>query len=533
MPSLDCSGSQSVRFIRTNSDPFNLLVITRAGNENAFKINGNALLLPAVSFQQVPGSGGEFVSARVEYALSEIPPGVSTLIETVNGGLFHVGFLNGQQANGCSYGFFSDFLNKTVVQDSVAFCEGDTVRSHGLDIWQAGNYEVLAEGALDCDTIYKIKASLSQYNIVRTGNLPWCPGDSIEVNGSIYTEPGVYQDTLLAASGGCDTILIIDIVETPFLFSFDNYELCPGASIEINGVLYDEPAVLIDTIPNAGIGCDTIHKIVIDWVPLVEVTQSIAFCPGDTVFVGDMAFSAPFTLVDTLPALKGCQDTIRTTIGSWLNTTQITHEISLCPTDSILIGNSYYQGPATVTYTPEGEMCDTSHLYLLHLYPDPSPSLIADSIVSFCTGTPIVFHSPYLETVWNNHTESTDFPVSATGVITVRFKDSNGCIRGDTVIVQPCCDIDRVYVPNVFSPANPPNDRFNISVNPVCNPVHMRIYDRWGQLIYQTDAPQEKGWDGTFRGKYCSPGVYVWVLEMVQTGEKNVYFLKGDVTIVR
>jgi gliding motility-associated-like protein len=534
MPSLDCSGSQSVRFIRTNDDPFHLLVVTRAGNENAFRINGNALLLPASSFQQVPGSNGEFVSARVQYPTSEIPAGVSTLIETVNGGLFHVGFLNGQQANGCSYGFFSDYLNKTVVQDSVVFCEGDTVRSHGLYIWQSGNYEVIADGSLDCDTIYKIKAVISQYQIARTGDLPWCPGDSIEVNGSIYTAPGIYQDTLFATGDGCDTLLVIDIVQTPYVFSFDNYELCPGSSIIIHGVEYSEPVSLLDTIPNAGIGCDTIHKIVIDWTPLEHVNDTITFCPGDTVFINDMPFSAPFLFVDTLQAIKGCHDTIRTTIGFWLDTSQIAHEIFLCPADSFLIRDRYYQAPATVVYAQDdGAPCSTSHVYNLHLYADESHLLIPDSAVAFCTGTPVVFHSPYPGTVWNNQTGSADFPVTSTGVITVRFTDMHGCMRGDTVTVNPCCDIDKIYVPNVFSPGYPPNDRFNISVNPICIPVHMRIYDRWGQFIYQTDAPQEKGWDGTYRGKYCTPGVYIWVLEITQSGQKDVQILKGDVTILR
>jgi gliding motility-associated-like protein len=484
----------------------------------------------------VPGSNGEFVAATVSYASSVIPAGVSTLIETVNGGLFHVGFLNGQQADGCSYGFFSDFLNKVVVQDSVAFCEGDTVRTHGLDIWQAGNYQTVTEGALDCDTIYHIAATLNQYLISRTGNLPWCPGDSIEVHGSIYTTPGVYQDTLFSESTACDTILIVDIVQTPFIFTYQTYEICPGASVEVHGNVFTEPMVLLDTLPNAGIGCDTILKTVIDWVPLLNITQTFTFCPGDTFVLNGVPFTAPFVLTDTLPASSGCQDTIRTTIGNWLNTPQAVHEIFLCPADSFQIGDRYYLAPAEVVYTRTGdEACDTTHLYHLRLYPDESEGLLPDSAVAFCAGTPVVFHSPFFETVWNGQVESADFPVTSTGLVTVRFRDPYGCLRGDTIVVEPCCDIDRVYIPNVFSPGNPPHDRFNISVNPICTPVHMRIYDRWGQLVFQTENPQYKGWDGTnVKGKYCNPGVYIWVLEIAQTGHaENIRILKGDVTIVR
>ncbi len=60
----------------------------------------------------------------------------------------------------------------------------------------------------------------------------------------------------------------------------------------------------------------------------------------------------------------------------------------------------------------------------------------------------------------------------------------------------------------------------------------MRVYDRWGALVYETEN-FETGWDGDLNGKKCASGVYVWVLEIVEEDRKGKLLLKGDVTIVR
>jgi gliding motility-associated-like protein len=38
------------------------------------------------------------------------------------------------------------------------------------------------------------------------------------------------------------------------------------------------------------------------------------------------------------------------------------------------------------------------------------------------------------------------------------------------------------------------------------------IFNRWGQLIFSTTDINE-GWDGTYKGKKCEAGFYVWQIE--------------------
>jgi gliding motility-associated-like protein len=60
---------------------------------------------------------------------------------------------------------------------------------------------------------------------------------------------------------------------------------------------------------------------------------------------------------------------------------------------------------------------------------------------------------------------------------------------------------------------------------------YFRVYNRDGQLIFSTSI-QNKGWDGTFKGKSQDADVYVWIVEGIDYQDK-VIFQKGSVTLIR
>ncbi len=82
-----------------------------------------------------------------------------------------------------------------------------------------------------------------------------------------------------------------------------------------------------------------------------------------------------------------------------------------------------------------------------------------------------------------------------------------------------------IFIPNAFTPraAEGDNDIFK----PTCYFVKqgtysMRVFNRQGGLLFQTNNPEE-GWDGTFKGEYCHPNTYVYIIEYVNSdGEKVI-----------
>ena len=117
---------------------------------------------------------------------------------------------------------------------------------------------------------------------------------------------------------------------------------------------------------------------------------------------------------------------------------------------------------------------------------------------------------------------------------TVKATNEDGCEESTNVtviVIRPNCDESDVYIPNIFSPnGDSKNDEFRIQSNFV-KEVHMEIYNRWGQKVFESDNPSV-GWDGKFEGRELPPDVYGYFFSVLCIDEKK-YFKKGNVTLVR
>ncbi|MCC6411513.1 MAG: gliding motility-associated C-terminal domain-containing protein [Saprospiraceae bacterium] len=127
-------------------------------------------------------------------------------------------------------------------------------------------------------------------------------------------------------------------------------------------------------------------------------------------------------------------------------------------------------------------------------------------------------------------------PVNTT-VYEFMVRDLAGCTASDALQIN-VERVDRVFVPNVFSPNDDgSNDQFTVfGGQQVVLLRSMRIYDRWGELLFEklgmppNDVSQ--GWDGYTRGKLVMPGVYVYVVEVEYFDGTSEVFT-GDLTVVR
>ena len=116
--------------------------------------------------------------------------------------------------------------------------------------------------------------------------------------------------------------------------------------------------------------------------------------------------------------------------------------------------------------------------------------------------------------------------------------DVNGCSTEESIFVE----VDRnrnIFIPNIFSPnGDDKNDYFGVFNGVGVKMINfIRIYDRWGELLFTKAAiaPNgdiSQGWDGSFKSKPMQNGVYVYIIEVAfEDGQKLLY--RGDITIVR
>ena len=80
-----------------------------------------------------------------------------------------------------------------------------------------------------------------------------------------------------------------------------------------------------------------------------------------------------------------------------------------------------------------------------------------------------------------------------------------------------------VFMPNAFTPKGAENNLFKPECRFVLQGSYLfRIFNRQATLLFQTDDPSS-GWNGKFKGEFCHPGTYIYVLEFVNDqGEKIV-----------
>ncbi|MEZ4893667.1 MAG: hypothetical protein R2778_11725 [Saprospiraceae bacterium] len=96
--------------------------------------------------------------------------------------------------------------------------------------------------------------------------------------------------TIMGNGGDCDTMITYTLEWLPAPMRDEIIQFCPGTSVDIDGVLYDQPGTVMSTITGVG-GCDTLVTYTLEWLPYETASEMLFFCPGQTVVIG-----APATL---------------------------------------------------------------------------------------------------------------------------------------------------------------------------------------------------------------------------------------------
>ena len=133
LPPLGCAGSEQTSFTRSTAESFFLNILVRATAVNDFTITGpgTATINPA-DFQIVPGTGGVWMAAQIQYNTTEIPVNQAHLISN-SSDVFSLAIINGGASSGCRYGFFSEFAAEVITDAGVDFtiCANDTAQLVG------------------------------------------------------------------------------------------------------------------------------------------------------------------------------------------------------------------------------------------------------------------------------------------------------------------------------------------------------------------------------------------------------------------
>jgi len=115
--------------------------------------------------------------------------------------------------------------------------------------------------------------------------------------------------------------------------------------------------------------------------------------------------------------------------------------------------------------------------------------------------------------------------------------NNGSCFARDQISINVMCNQANMFVPNTFSPnGDGINDHFFPRGQGVFNIKSLRVFNRWGQVVFEKNNflpnVENDGWDGTFKGQPLASDVYVYMIEITCDNNAVVPF-KGNVTLLR
>lgn len=260
-------------------------------------------------------------------------------------------------------------------------------------------------------------------------------------------------------------------------------------------------------------------------VPDILLTAPSGICAGDTVLI-TATNNSPYPIIsyDFGPDSLIILDTtniafVSTDYDNWVWVTA-TSSAGCTATDSAFIN---------VVGPPSGQIEATADQYIIG------------------TGGSTVLHaSPNGYTYSWTPASSLDNPNSqnptASPTVTTTYQltvSNSGCTRSDTVtivVVDALCEEPYIFVPNAFTPNNDgENDFLRVRIVNDLNSQYeyiFRVYNRWGEKVWEADQFNTTGWDGTFQGRPCDPAVFDYYLDVLCPGDEK-FFKKGNITLIR
>ncbi len=166
--------------------------------------------------------------------------------------------------------------------------------------------------------------------------------------------------------------------------------------------------------------------------------------------------------------------------------------------------------------------------------PNPSVNIGNDTVFCSLDGEFMLNVDGFESVEWADGSTDAEYVVKEKGLYSVVVTDTLGCRARDEISIKEfCC---KIYAPNIIMVnGDIDNSEFKLTDNGCVLTSKLKIYDRWGNLMYISED-KTKTWDATFNGQPVEQGVYVYIFEYTALDADDQEFsdkLSGDITVIR
>ena len=456
-------------------------------------------------------------------------------------------------------------LNTAYTELTAEICATEVYAFGDTLLTTAGTYRRVTSTLAGCDSTVALRLTVLDA-VESNQRVELCPGDEHVVGNSSYTSSGAYVDTLTAVNG-CDSLVRSEVVLLAAPSSTTELTLCPGDTIEHGAWRIHAPGRYADTLLAVN-GCDSVATVVVRLAELYDMSIVHTICEGEVYAFGQRELREPGTYENVFSSVHGCDSAVRLELTVVEDIQLFTEDLRMCAGESGVLEVTGYEGPvrwspltgiacadcprtevipaATTVYTVTAIDCygeEISATATVQVDNAVEVNIVGTDRLRLGERTRLkaVTNESSARLTWyadrellcDNCDEVDVLPLTTT-LYSVEARTTAGCedTAQLTLVVEDACAFGEVLVPNLVTPnADGYNDVLEIRYEGIQEVSLLKIYDRWGELVYET-RDIDAYWDATHHGVPVNPGVFMYYLSgFCLDGEE--FTEQGNVTVVR
>lgn len=378
-----------------------------------------------------------------------------------------------------------------------------------------------------CDSIVTVSIIINQAVQNRIEETTCDPAYTLTIGNSVFsrTRPSGMITLNGQAANGCDSIITVNLTFiNPVTINIDTTVCSADFSLSAGGTTFNlaNPSGMV-TLPNAAQnGCDSIINVNISFGNfLVGESITLPEC-GDST--GVISFQSADTAGPYQLIINGMNEDV----------------ITALPFDKELPPGEYMVS----LVSPDG--CQKDYSFTIN--DNSKPSITLDStnlgndvyrleLTGETAGIYDISWSPSSIFSCDDCLVTIASPLEGTQV-TLVYLYGEDCVETLTFRLNKAV-VGEFEFPNIIRPGSAENGTFYVPSpeNFAGRILQMSVYDRWGNKVFNAENIElndpSAGWDGRFAGGDVLPGVYVYVVEIIDLGTTKRSVFSGDLTVIR
>lgn len=235
-------------------------------------------------------------------------------------------------------------------------CPGMTVNYNGQDLSAGQTAVVTFISSGGCDSIVTVEV-IGLNESFTPLQFETCAGSTVNYNGQ-ELDPGSMTDFVYPAVNGCDSTVTVSVLELQNYTAAETLQSCEGMAVTYNGQDL-MPGTVTDVLFTAQNGCDSVVTVTVAELNDVFETVQLETCTGTTVTYNGQELPAGLVTQFVFQAQNTC-DSIVTVMVEELETFTSTDQYQACPGSSVLYnGQNLLAGTVTDVLLTAQNGCDS------------------------------------------------------------------------------------------------------------------------------------------------------------------------------